>query len=78
MKLKNLKQENFIELCKLRLKHESKDFTKISIEDDTFKYFNGVSFIVKSDKFDDYRFSVYFDTFYPDEFMYLLGLGVEF
>ena len=38
MKLKNLKQENFIELCKFRLKHDSKDFTKISIEDDTFKY----------------------------------------
>ena len=78
MKLKNLKQENFIELCKFRLKHESKDFTKISIEDDTFKYFNGVSFIVKSDKWADYRFSVSFDMFYPDEFMYLLGLGVEF
>jgi len=27
MKLKNLKQENFIELCKLRLKHENKYFT---------------------------------------------------
>ena len=78
MKLKNLKQENFIELCKLRLRHENKDFTEINIEDDTFRYFKGVSFIVKSDKFADYRFSVSFDMFYPDEFMYLLGLGVEF
>ena len=78
MKLKNLKQENFIELCKLRLKHKNKDFTKISIEDDTFRYFNGVSFIVKSDKWADEVFSVSFDMFYPDEFMYLLGLGVEF
>jgi hypothetical protein len=78
MKLKNLKKENFIELCKLRLRHESKDFTEITIEDDTFRYFNGVSFIVKSDKFADYRFSVSFDMFYPDEFMYLLGLDVEF
>ena len=78
MKLKNLKKENFIELCKLRLRHESKDFTEITIEDDTFRYFNGVSFIVKSNKWADYRFSVSFDMFYPDEFMYLLGLGVEF
>lgn len=78
MKLKNLKQDNFIEICKLRLRHENKDFTEITIEDDTFRYFNGVSFIVKSDKFADYRFSVSFDMFYPDEFMYLLELGVEF
>ena len=78
MKLKNLKQENFIELCKLRLIHENIDFTEITIEDDTFRYFNGVSFIVKSDKWSDYRFSVSFDMFYPDEFMYLLGLGVQF
>ena len=78
MKVKNLKQENFIELCKLRLKHENRDFTEVSIEDDTFKYFNGVSFIVKSDEYLDYRFSVSFDMFYPDEFMYLLGLGVKF
>jgi hypothetical protein len=65
-------------LAKLRLKHKGKDFTEITIEDDTFKYFNGVSFIVKSDKCADYVFSVSFDMFYPDEFMYLLGLGVEF
>ncbi len=45
MKLKNLKQENFILLCKLRLKHENKDFTEITIEDDTFRYFNGDSFM---------------------------------
>ena len=61
MKLKNLKDENFIKLCKLRLKHENKDFTEITIEDDTFRYFNGVSFIVKSDKWSDYRFLVSFD-----------------
>ena len=78
MKLRKLNKENFIELCKFRLKHESKDFTKIYIEDDTFKHFNGVSFIVKSNKWADYRFSFSFDMFYPDEFMYLLGLGVEF
>jgi hypothetical protein len=78
MKLENLKQENFIELCKLRLKHKKEDFTEITIEDATFRYFNGVSFIVKSDKWADYRFSFSFDMFYPDEFMYLLGLGVEF
>lgn len=78
MKLKNLKQKNFIELAKLRLKHKGKDFTEITIEDDTFRYFNGVSFIVKSDKWVDEVFSVSFDMFYPDEFMYLLGLGVEF
>jgi hypothetical protein len=29
-------------------------------------------------KVGDYRFSVSFGMFYPDEFMYLLGLGVEF
>jgi len=78
MKLKHLTQENFIELAKLRLKHEDKDFTEITIEDDTFRYFNGVSFIVKSNEWSDYRFSVSFDMFYPDEFMYLLELGVEF
>ena len=78
MKPQNLKHENDIQLCKLRLKNESKEFTKISIEDDTFKYFNGVSFIVKSDKTADYRFSVSFKMFYPNEFMYLLGLGVKF
>jgi hypothetical protein len=78
MKLKKLKRENFIELCKLRLKHENKDFTEMTIKDDTFKYFNGVSFIVKSDKCADYRFSVSFDMFYPDEFMYLLEIGVKF
>ena len=78
MKLTNLKKEDFIHLAKLRLKHKGKDFTEITIEDDTFEYFNGVSFIVKSDKWADYIFSVSFDMFYPDEFMYLLGLGVEF
>jgi hypothetical protein len=77
MKLENLKQENFIEMCKLRLKHENKDFTEITIEDDTFRCYNGVSFIVKSEKFSDYRFSVSFDMFYPDEFMYLLGLCIR-
>ena len=78
MKLENLKQNQLIDLCKLRLKHKNQDFTEITIEDDTFEYFNGVSFIVKSEKWADYRFSVSFDMFYPDEFMYLLGLGVEF
>lgn len=78
MELKNLKRENFIDLAKLRLKHKGRDFTEITIEDDTFKYFNGVSFIVKSDKWTDYLFPVSFDMFYPDEFMYLLGLGVKF
>lgn len=78
MTLKNLKTENFIKIAELRLKHENKDFTEITIEDDTFKYFNGVSFIIKSDKFADYRFSIHLDKFYPDEFMYLLGLGVKF
>jgi len=79
MKLENLKQENLIELCKLRLKHKEEDFTEITIEDATFRYFNApVSFIVKSDKWADYRFSFSFDMFYPNEFMYLLGLGVEF
>lgn len=78
MKLENLNRKNFIELCKLRLKHKGKDYKSIAIEDDTFIYFNGVSFIVKSDKWGDYRFSISFDKFYPDEFMYLLALGVEF
>jgi hypothetical protein len=78
MKLENLKRENFIEFCKLRLKNENKDFTEIIIEDDTFRHFNGISFIVKSDKWADYRFSVSFDMFYPNEVMYLWGLGVEF
>lgn len=78
MKLKDLNKENFIDLCKLRLKHENKDFIEITIQDDTFKYFNGVSFIVKSEKFTDYLFSLSFDMFYPDEFIYLLNLGVEF
>jgi len=78
MNLKNLKKQNFIDLCKLRLGNEGKDFADIYIDDDTFKYFNGVSFIVRSDNWADYCFSVSFDMFYPDEFMYLLGLGVEF
>ena len=78
MKLKNLKPENLIELAKLRLKHQNKYFTDVIIEDNTFRYFNGVCFIVKSDKWDDYLLSVSFDMFYPDEFLYLLGLGVEF
>jgi len=78
MKPQNLKQNQFIELCKLRLKNKNKDFTEITIEDATFKHFDGVSFIVKSDKWSDYRFSISFDMFYPDEFVYLLGLGVEF
>jgi len=78
MKLKNLKKEQLIKLCEFRLKHENKYFTEISIEDKSFKYLNGVSYIVKSDKWSDYRFSVSFDMFYPDEFMYLLELGVEF
>jgi hypothetical protein len=78
MKLINLKPENFIELCKIRLTQEDQEFTEIIIEDSTFKYFNGVSFIVKSDKWADYRYSFHFDMFYPKEFMYLFGLGVEF
>jgi len=78
MELKNLKHENFIQLCKLRLKNENKDFTEITIEDDSFRHFNGISFIIKSDKWSDYRFSISFGMFYPDEFMYLLGLGVKF
>jgi hypothetical protein len=78
MELENLNQSQFIELCKLRLKNKNKDYTEITIEDATFRYFNGVSFIVKSDKWADDRFSFSFDMFYPNEFMYLLGLGVEF
>ena len=78
MELKNLKQNQLIELCKLRLKHKKQDFTEIIIEDDAFEHFNGVSFIVKSDKWADYRFAISFDMFYPNEFMYLLGLGVKF
>jgi hypothetical protein len=76
--IKNLNQENFIELCKLRLKHKNEEYTEIIIDDDSFKYFNGVSFIVKSDKYQDSVFSMSFDMFYPDEFMYLLELGVVF
>ena len=75
MKLENLKQNQLIDLCKLRLKHKKQDFTEIIIEEE---YFNGISFIVKSNKWADYRFPISFDMFYPDEFMYLLGLGVEF
>lgn len=62
----------------MRLKNKGEDFSEVCIEDNSFKYFNGTSFIVKSDKFADYRFSFSFDMFYPDEFKYLLGLGVKF
>ncbi len=44
MELENLNQSQFIELCKLRLKNKNKDFTEITIEDATFKHFDGVSF----------------------------------
>ena len=75
MEIKNLSKENLIELGKLRLINKNQDFTEITIEDE---YFNGISFIVKSNKWADYRFPVSFEMFYPNEFMYLLGLGVKF
>lgn len=78
MTLKNLTEENFIELCKLRLKHKGQDFTEIKIDDDSFNYFYGVSFIISSEKYDDYLFPISFEMFYPDEFIYLLDLGIDF
>lgn len=78
MTLKNLTEENLIGLCKLRLKHKGEDFLEIKIDDDSFNYFNGVSFLISSEKYDEYLLSISFDMFYPDEFMYLLDLGVEF
>jgi hypothetical protein len=76
--LKNLNLENYIKLCKLRLGNMDRIFTEISIEDSSFKYFDGVAFIIKSNECHDYRYSFHFDVFYPNEFMYLLSIGVEF
>lgn len=76
--LKNLNKENYIELCKLRLENMEKDFTEISIDDSSFKYFDGVAFLVKSNICHDYRYSFHFDVFYPNEFMYMLSIGIKF
>lgn len=81
MKLNNLTTENYIKLCYLRLMHseyKNINIIEIIIEDSSFKYFNGVSFIIKSSDVSDLRFSFSFDKFYPNEFMYLLSLGVIF
>lgn len=75
MEIKNLSKENLIELGKLRLINMNQDFTEITIEEE---YFNGISFIVKSNKWADYRFPISFEMFYPNEFMFLLKLGVKF
>ena len=78
--LKELKlsRENSIHLCELRLKNEGEEFTEIIIEDDSFKHFNGISFIVKSDQWQDYRFTFPFTKFYPNEFKFLIDLGFSF
>lgn len=79
MDIKELSKEQLIQLVKLRLFNEGKeDFTEVIIEESSFKYFNGVSFIVKSNKCADWVFNFSFRMFYPNEFMYLLSIGVKF
>jgi len=78
MSIRDLTSEQYIELGKLRLNHSDEDFTEILINDVSFEYFNGVSFIIKSDKWADLISPCTLNMFYPDEFMYLLSIGVEF
>lgn len=79
MDIKELSKEQLIQLAKLRLFNEGKEyFTELILEDSGFKYFNGVSFIVKSNKWADWIFNFSFRMFYPNEFMYLLSIGVKF
>jgi len=72
--LKNLTDEQLIKLCELRLSNENIEFTEIKIEDKSFTYLNGVSFIIKSEKFRDFRHIFSFDKFYPEEFIYIMTL----
>jgi len=84
MKYTDLKKEHLLELANLRLANERTNNiycinpTKITIEDKYTINVFVVSFIVKSKEYADYRMSIVFDKFYPNEFLLLQKIGITF
>lgn len=82
MELKDLTDEQLIDLAYMRAKHKETSFsgtiTDIVIKDKKSKYFNGASFLIKSEEYDDYLLGVSFDMFYINEISYLIKIGVKF
>lgn len=82
---KELSDKQLKQLAQLRLKHTHagiKQITKIVIdsiyrERDAKEVF-AVSYIIYSKVYANFRLSIVFDKFYPDEFLYLQQLGIKF
>lgn len=78
MKIEELDNNQLIKFCEIRLNYIKKDFSEILIEDASFKHYNGVTFLIKSDNYRDELFHFSFEMFYPTEFYHLINLGVKF
>lgn len=82
MKITELKDEEYEILMMRRLVNQgSKLFpiSRIVVEDKLFGHpSSSISFIVYSESFADSRQWIELSCFYPDEFFYLMSLGVEF
>jgi hypothetical protein len=83
MKYKDLTDQQFIELAKLRIINEGGKFHEPIIQiqhkgySEIWKEFV-VSFVIKTKKWADCILSIQFSRFHPNEFLYLQGIGVDF
>ena len=80
----DLTTEQLIELAKLRLVHEQTNIEPTEIILNKKRYYPeskgiyAVDFLVKSKRWADFILFVAFTKMYPDEFLYLQKLGIEF
>ena len=89
MKYKDLTDEQLKKIARMRLKNERAKIkpTKIIISekatrnhciDSGQKAYFSVGFIVKSKEWSDYKFYINFTKFFPNEFLFMQNIGIEF
>ena len=80
MKIKDLKNEQILGLIELRLVREPMTYYKYTITNIDIENVldDSISFIISTKEFSDSRYIMGCATLYPEEFFYLLDLGVTF